>query len=264
MNNWILIISFTYPHEAHLAKGKLESEGIEVVIKDELTAQVNNFYSNAIGGVKLLVKESDYDNAYRILIDSGYIIEKTTSPNKLWTRFDNLTSNLPLIGKSFVELRLIILVALILIILMIPIFLLALPSTREKLTGKSWFIEKIYYKGQELNPNSIGIQKEIGNENCYGLMTFDENGMAFFPDIKSYNEIPHWELRNDSLIISAESGDIDIKDGEKPQGSAKEDGKRESIYFGAYSLEMKNNTIKLQSDSLTILGKDNNRFNSSF
>ena len=45
MDNWITVISFIYPHEAHLAKGKLESEGFEVVIKDELTVQVNNFYS---------------------------------------------------------------------------------------------------------------------------------------------------------------------------------------------------------------------------
>lgn len=50
MDTLTTVLSFTYPHEAHLAKGKLESEGIEVFLKDELTTQVNNFYSHAIGG----------------------------------------------------------------------------------------------------------------------------------------------------------------------------------------------------------------------
>ena len=80
MDNWITIISFTFPHEAHLAKGKLESEGIEVIVKDELTVQINNFYSNAIGGVKLLVKPSDYGNARQILTESGYINERIAEP----------------------------------------------------------------------------------------------------------------------------------------------------------------------------------------
>ncbi|MFR9164915.1 MAG: putative signal transducing protein [Clostridium baratii] len=58
MKDWIEIISFTYPHEAHLAKSLLEASNIEVFIKDEFTIQVNNFYSNAIGGVKILVEKS--------------------------------------------------------------------------------------------------------------------------------------------------------------------------------------------------------------
>lgn len=157
MENWITVISFTYPHEAHLVKGKLESEGFEVMIKDELTAQVNNFYSNAIGGVKLLVKESDYDNARQLLIQSGYIIEQSGEPNKLITRFDRLTSGLPLIGKSIIEFRLIILVALTLFITIVPIVLLSLPSTIEKLTAHSWCVDKIYYKGQELTPYTLGL-----------------------------------------------------------------------------------------------------------
>jgi hypothetical protein len=61
------------PQDAYLAKGFLDSEGVESVIKDEFTAQVNNFYSNAIGGVKLQVKESDYENGLLILQKGGYI-----------------------------------------------------------------------------------------------------------------------------------------------------------------------------------------------
>ena len=73
MSKLIKIIEFVYPYEAHLAKGLLESSNIEVVIKDELTVQVNNFYSNAIGGVKLLVEESQVEQALSILKEGGYI-----------------------------------------------------------------------------------------------------------------------------------------------------------------------------------------------
>ena len=73
MDDWKIILTFTYPHEAHMAKGYLASEGIETLIQDEMTAQVNNFYSNAIGGVKILVRSNDYDEGLKILQKGGYI-----------------------------------------------------------------------------------------------------------------------------------------------------------------------------------------------
>lgn len=73
MNKWQTILSFTYPHEAYMAKAYLESNGIDTIIRDELTAQVNNFYSNAIGGVKLQVRTDDMDNGIRILKEGGYL-----------------------------------------------------------------------------------------------------------------------------------------------------------------------------------------------
>ncbi len=118
MQNWTTIISFTYPHEAHLAKSKLESEGIHVILKDELTTQVNNFYSNAIGGVKLQINESDVIPAKQILIDGGFLNAESVAPNRFLILFDNYSSKLPIIGKSMLELRLIVLVALAVSILL--------------------------------------------------------------------------------------------------------------------------------------------------
>jgi len=76
METWPILISFTYPHEAYLVKGYLESNGIEAIINDELTAQVANIYSNAIGGVKLRVSESDYNQGIQLLKDGGYLQEE--------------------------------------------------------------------------------------------------------------------------------------------------------------------------------------------
>lgn len=78
MNEWITVMTFTYPHEAHMVKGYLESCGISVFLKDELTAQVYNFNSNAIGGVKLQVMESDLKEGLKLLKDGGYLKEPDT------------------------------------------------------------------------------------------------------------------------------------------------------------------------------------------
>lgn len=51
----------------HIDKAKLEAAGIKCFTKDEYTAQVHNFYSNAIGGVKLQVLTEDVDEAKNIL-----------------------------------------------------------------------------------------------------------------------------------------------------------------------------------------------------
>lgn len=73
MNNWKIIYRTTTPQEIYGARNYLESEGIVTVLKDELTAQVNNFYSNAIDGVKLMVHENDYDMALELLKTGGYV-----------------------------------------------------------------------------------------------------------------------------------------------------------------------------------------------
>ena len=67
MEQLITIKTYTYPHEIYVERGKLESEGIETFLKDEATVQVHNFYSNAVGGVKLQVFADDAERALAIL-----------------------------------------------------------------------------------------------------------------------------------------------------------------------------------------------------
>lgn len=63
----VTIATYTFPHEMAVSRSRLEASGIECFVQDELTAQVNNFYSNAIGGVKLQVKEEDAEAAVQLL-----------------------------------------------------------------------------------------------------------------------------------------------------------------------------------------------------
>ena len=50
MEHYVTIRAFTYPQDAYIIKGRLEAEGIDCFLKDELTVQADNFLTNALGG----------------------------------------------------------------------------------------------------------------------------------------------------------------------------------------------------------------------
>ena len=61
------IARYQYSSEAHIAKGRLEAEGIEVFMADSYTIDTDPLVSQAIGGVKLKVKKDDVIKAKHIL-----------------------------------------------------------------------------------------------------------------------------------------------------------------------------------------------------
>lgn len=63
----IVVARFSFPHEAQIARASLEASGIESYIADEHTVNTQWLYSNAIGGVRLLVDEKSVDEARSIL-----------------------------------------------------------------------------------------------------------------------------------------------------------------------------------------------------
>ena len=72
-----LIGRYQYSSEALIFKGKLESEGIEVFIRDNNIVDSNPLYSNAVGGIKLFVKEEDLEKAQLVLSEvSQYSLDE--------------------------------------------------------------------------------------------------------------------------------------------------------------------------------------------
>ena len=55
--------SFEFLADVQIIKGKLESEGIHVTLKDANTVGVEPYASNAIGGIKLQVYTADKEKA---------------------------------------------------------------------------------------------------------------------------------------------------------------------------------------------------------
>lgn len=73
--NWVTVAAYTSPWMAHLAKARLEADGIECELADEHTANIDWVYANAIGGVKLRVHPAAASEAHQILSEASEIPE---------------------------------------------------------------------------------------------------------------------------------------------------------------------------------------------
>lgn len=64
---FILLTTFDNYIEAHIAMGRLKEEFINCYLKDEYTVTIDPLLSNAIGGIKLMVAETQVERAVEVL-----------------------------------------------------------------------------------------------------------------------------------------------------------------------------------------------------
>ncbi|AZQ60066.1 DUF2007 domain-containing protein [Maribacter sp. MJ134] len=75
------LASFEYAADVQIIKGKLESEGIPVFLRDENTLNSDPLISNAIGGVKLQVYSKDKERALAIYNEvRAYALDENDKP----------------------------------------------------------------------------------------------------------------------------------------------------------------------------------------
>jgi len=75
MKDYVSIARFTYQHEYSVLKHLLLEAEIPFFFKNETMASITPFYSNALGGIELLVHPNAKDDAVAI-------IEKLNKENK--------------------------------------------------------------------------------------------------------------------------------------------------------------------------------------
>lgn len=66
-DKYVTIATYIGAWEAHLARTKLESEGIYAHVLDDQTASINWIYSSSQAGVRLQVREEDSERAIHLL-----------------------------------------------------------------------------------------------------------------------------------------------------------------------------------------------------
>jgi len=64
---FVLLCSFDNYIPAHIALGRLKEEFINCYLQDEYSVTIDPFLSNAIGGIKLMVVETQIERAREIL-----------------------------------------------------------------------------------------------------------------------------------------------------------------------------------------------------
>lgn len=236
MDKWVTVLTTILPQQLWIIRGRLEAEGIECFIKDELTVQSYNLYSNAVGGVKLQVLEKDRQRAVEILIELGYLKDEPVRPDFL-TLVDQKTSNFFLLKKMAVTKRVIVLVILASLVLGTILYFISKPDAYETLTSTSWCVSKIYFNGKLIRPNTQNAIYVIRADNGKALdceeLDMRKDKDVVLPGINSGSIWGKWVF-NDDKIITIRTDSLG------------------SIYNGVYNVEVSYNDLTLKSKTTAI------------
>lgn len=94
----VVVATFLEPNQAHVARVRLDSEGILAALDSEHHIRANWLISNAIRGVKLLVHRRDLEAACRVLEESP--AEITDADTGDTTDAATLTPRCPCCGSN--------------------------------------------------------------------------------------------------------------------------------------------------------------------
>jgi hypothetical protein len=236
MDTFVTVLTVQYPQQLWIIKGRLESEGIQCFVKDELTVQAYNLYSNAVGGVKLQVLNEDAERAREILTELGYIQEDRVIVDLL-TRIDAKTSFIPFLKNFNVVNRIVIMTLVFAILITTSVYLTVKPSLSHLLTNNIWTVDKIYYKNKLVGPKTTdSVQLRSGNRMSMSelgeLAEFKDNNYVSLPGIQSREITGRWNFNDNYIVL-----DVDTL---------------KNIFNGTYDLDIKDNHLILKSVSTTI------------
>ena len=67
-----ILKTYLYSYQAHLDLAKLKDEGIVAVIRDDNIVSIDPVLAQAVGGIKILVNDIDYNKASEVLNANEY------------------------------------------------------------------------------------------------------------------------------------------------------------------------------------------------
>jgi cytochrome bd-type quinol oxidase subunit 1 len=126
MSTLVTIYSVSFPDSPAIIKARLDSEGIECFTQNETTIQVDPLISNAVGGIKIQVKEQDAQQALEILYSEGYLRREDMEKPETYSGLQRFADKLPFLRQQPYELRLgVFMVVLIVVFSSLLYFLLS-------------------------------------------------------------------------------------------------------------------------------------------
>lgn len=128
-------------------------------------------------------------------------------------------------------------------------------STVTLLTQNDWCVTKIYYNKTEITPNTTGLKMTMRGSDCKETFKFYNNGLVSFPGFNTPSYEAIWRIKDDSIFITEIDNSDNISFDKNLNIIPSAQKIKECFYVGKYLFTVKNNTIKLQSDSLLIVGK---------
>jgi hypothetical protein len=236
MDDFVTVLTTSYPQQLWIVKGRLEAEGIECFVKDELTVQSYNLLSNAIGGVKLQVQKKDVEQANDLLFQLGYKKEEILHDDLL-TQVNRKTVSIPILGKLSIVTRIVTITLLLVALLTVSIYYIVKPSDFEILFKQTWCVDKVYYKGNLVGPktvNAISFEYSDGEISCDESATFDNNnGRLQLPGLNSTLISGGWKrIDNETIQLYPDT--------------------LKNVLEGVYEMDVSENQFILKSKTTTI------------
>lgn len=237
IDNWVVVYRIELLMDAYLLKAKLELEEIEVQILDELTVEAVPFYSTAIGGIRIQVRESQKAEAIQFLHREGYLKEEIGKPNKLVHWLNATTLKIPFLRKFRFEFRLLVFVASLLLMLILPFALGSVPSISDQLVENTWCVREVRYKNEILNPDRSYLLVHFNN--CAEMLDFSEDRRATISAYLNALKMKSWNEYKGGIYIHSED--------------SLGDSTQLNVFEGAYTVHIKNNQMKLVSPTTRII-----------
>jgi hypothetical protein len=203
VNKWITIITVDLPVDAQLIRSILEMEGIDASIPDEYTTDVAPFYSQAIGGIRVLVAAQDFDQAHSILTENGYLKAESTRENKVLNWINKKTLKLPIIKHWRSEVLIFSFVIVVLALIITPIVFLSQPTFKEQIISQNWCLTKATFKGEDLRV--ISSQFRITLNTCEHLVNFYTSGKFDIPKFEGAAPIVSWGEYGKGIYVHVDS-----------------------------------------------------------
>jgi hypothetical protein len=220
MEPYVTVATFMLPTELAVARGLLESEGIDCRTLDEFTVQVHNLYSQAIGGVKLQVPAEEAEHARALLREGGFLFDAAVpEEDHTWQRFLEWTGRVPLLRRLELPMaRLMVLVALLLALVLVPLGLASMPTVADLLTQGEWCVDRVVHDGQDMEPHQMAYQEdlltlELVYPDCRETLWFRSTGEVWLPAYGTRRQQGQWAVARGGLWIQLADGTSGIYEG---------------------------------------------------
>ncbi len=198
---------FTYPTEVIVPRITLETAGIECITKDEETITTNPLLSNAVGGIKLQVRERDFQKAVAILKEAGVEIFQVSDTESIWVmRLEKLTSRIPILGKYSLEKRMMLILGVFVIAVSVYLYIKSRPDYYNSLVGQILCVKQIslHNKTNWARPSNT-IEVDGGYivllSSCEETMMLHKNGRYNMLNIYRDSIAGYWKLDGDQLEL---------------------------------------------------------------
>jgi hypothetical protein len=197
----VVVAVFDYPARAATAVAVLETNGIRCERVDSLIVEANHFLSQAVGGIKLKVSRRDYDQAFRLLSEGGFIHPEPTGESMV----DRVIQSGAFRKAIKVVVYLVLAVVSVFLALWFWFAVIKRPSVADILNGKQWCLGAMEYNDELYYPHTftgdVGFHINPAFV-CTEKMKFYSDGVLEIPGFQCRPIRTQWSIMGSVLTIS--------------------------------------------------------------